>query len=173
MTTSGSVSIIRCHNGLSFGWPGTITAPSSALLTAASGRSRRKSASRLSASIPWQAKQFSERIGRTSRLNETADADAESVFCVKARTVSFTPAVMMKNAAKPRLVETRVFHGVSLIFRLRRSSIRVLFRIGIRFKWIIKLFLPSPYFRSCLMALKRAAWLYNNSSRKSQATTLP
>ena len=49
--------------------PGTITA--SVFRSAVSLRSSRRSALRALASGPWQVKQFSERIGRMSRLKWT------------------------------------------------------------------------------------------------------
>ena len=55
---------IRWISSLSSGLPGTM-AP---ILTATSRRSNRRSALRAALSGPWQAKQFSARIGRMSRL---------------------------------------------------------------------------------------------------------
>ena len=56
--------MMRAISSLSSGLPGTI-APAS---TAASRRSSRRSALRAALSGPWQAKQFSARIGRIARL---------------------------------------------------------------------------------------------------------
>src|ERR1043166_8376574 len=65
---SGSGDVTRRISSLSSGLPATITdfAPSSV--------SKCSFALRLALSGPWQLKQRSERIGRTSRLNSTAAA---------------------------------------------------------------------------------------------------
>ena len=64
ITSSLSVAKMRWIISLSSGLPGAM-APA---LTATSRRSNRRSAFREALSGPWQAKQFSARIGRTSRL---------------------------------------------------------------------------------------------------------
>src|SRR5437660_6248298 len=62
---------MRFTSSLLSGLPGTIASFSSA----ASRRSRRNFALRWFLSGPWQAKQFSERIGRMSRLYPAFAAD--------------------------------------------------------------------------------------------------
>jgi len=64
MSCSGSSASIRATSSLSSGFPGTMAVDCMAM----SRRSSRKSALRAALSGPWQAKQFSERIGRISRL---------------------------------------------------------------------------------------------------------
>ena len=68
MTSSGSLESIRWMIALRAGSPGTMAAEPSEMVTAESRSSSRRSASRCLGSWPWQWKQFSERMGRTSRL---------------------------------------------------------------------------------------------------------
>ena len=76
MTSSGSSAMIRAISSLASGSPGAI-APAS---TAASRRSSRRSALRAALSGPWQAKQFSARIGRMSRLYSSLPAARAEPF---------------------------------------------------------------------------------------------
>ena len=63
--SSGSAWVMRLNNSLPLGLPAVMIAWPGAPV------SSRRSALRLAASGPWHSKQFSERIGRTSRLNGT------------------------------------------------------------------------------------------------------
>ena len=72
MISSMPVAKTRSTRTLSSALPGTI-APYS---TASSRLSRRSSAFRAALSGPWQAKQFSARIGRMSRLYSSLSAAA-------------------------------------------------------------------------------------------------
>ena len=72
MCSSGSSLSIRTISSLSSGLPGTIARPPlSSLANAPSFVSSRRPALRVLSSGPWQAKQLSERIGRTSRAKLT------------------------------------------------------------------------------------------------------
>ena len=69
MWSSSSVVRMRLRSGLSSGLPGTMAGPSDfPPLSAAALLSRRSSLLIFAVSGPWQVKQLSERIGRTSRL---------------------------------------------------------------------------------------------------------
>ena len=69
---SGSWLSIRAISSLSSGLPGTIArSPLSSSAKAPSWVSSRRPALRALSSGPWQAKQWSERIGRTSRAKPT------------------------------------------------------------------------------------------------------
>jgi len=71
MTVSGSSETTRASSSLSSRFSGTIAqAPLSSSAVACSKVSSRRPACLLALSGPWQAKQFSERIGLMSRLNE-------------------------------------------------------------------------------------------------------
>ena len=72
MSSLGSLALIRATSSLPSVSPG-VMAPA---LMASSRRSSRKSALRAALSGPWQAKQFSARIGRTSRLNSSPGRSA-------------------------------------------------------------------------------------------------
>ena len=76
MTSSGSVALRRAMTALRLRSPGTMAvSPLFSRLVAPANSSRRKPALRpLLASGPWQPKQRSERIGRTSRLKSTRSA---------------------------------------------------------------------------------------------------
>ena len=63
MISSGSLVLMRSMSALSFGLPGAIAAKSSRFAVANSNRSSRSLALRLAESGPWQAKQFSARMG--------------------------------------------------------------------------------------------------------------
>ena len=80
MISLGSLALIRATSSLPSSSPGVI-APA---LIASSRRSNRKSALRAALSGPWQAKQFSARMGRTSRLyssrgRSVANAGSEQI----------------------------------------------------------------------------------------------
>ena len=75
ITSSGSVLVMRRISSLSPLLPGTMTG--SLVRRAPSFTSSRRSALRVLASGPWQMKQFSERIGRMSRLKSTGSGPAE------------------------------------------------------------------------------------------------
>ena len=80
-----SVAVMRAISSLAFRSPGTIAAsPDAAGRNASSRTSSRKSAFRAFASGPWHAKQFSDRMGRISRLKLTSSA------CTIAREASNT-----------------------------------------------------------------------------------
>lgn len=64
MTSSGSEWRMRSMSWLEAGLPGTMAEAAMAL----SRRSRRRSALRALASLPWQAKHLEERSGRTAKL---------------------------------------------------------------------------------------------------------
>jgi hypothetical protein len=81
MTTSGSVERSRSRSTLASGFPGTIAGLPSRGAVAPLSVSRRRSAWRLAASGPWQAKQVSARIGRMSRSNRTPDGAGASAAC--------------------------------------------------------------------------------------------
>src|SRR5208337_605047 len=72
MRSVSSSSLIRATRLLESGSPGTMAAsPLLSGLTAASRWSSRSPLARFASSEPWQAKQFFDRIGRTSRLKST------------------------------------------------------------------------------------------------------
>ena len=72
ITLSGSSEVTRAMSSLAATSSGTIARePLSSSATACSATSSRRPACRLPLSGPWQAKQFSDRIGRMSRLNES------------------------------------------------------------------------------------------------------
>ena len=76
---SASAAVMRFSNSLFFTSPGTTaTAPLAASPLALFSTSSRSFAFSLPLSGPWQAKQFSLKIGRTSRLNCTSAAGAAS-----------------------------------------------------------------------------------------------
>ena len=79
MITSGSVLAIRARISLASGFPGTMAVPPLSSAAMATPRSSSLNpACRSSASGPWQAKQRSERIGRTSRLKSIRGPSAAS-----------------------------------------------------------------------------------------------
>ena len=104
MNSSGSSDFTRLISSLSSGLPGTIT-----LAMAPSRVSRRNFALRAAASNPWQAKQLSERMGRTSRLKSTGSS---------ARTVDHAARRIMENCVGRRNL-MRMFETTGL---LRQSS---------------------------------------------------
>ena len=89
ITSSLSFVVMRRISSLFSSDPGTTaTSPDSPLPNAASFTSSRSSALRLFASGPWQVKQFSERIGRMSRLKSSfvVASSARAVAAVSARS---------------------------------------------------------------------------------------
>ena len=89
MISSRSCVLIRDHNSLPFKSFGLmITAPLSPLPNAPSSVSNRISDFRFFASKPWQAKQFSARIGRISRLNAKSLPGAATTVIPKNTTES-------------------------------------------------------------------------------------
>ena len=76
MTSSGSSLMIRCQTSLLARSPGTIGVPPLCSRVASSGRSSRSLALRDFSSKPWQEKQFSERMGRISRLKANCGSAA-------------------------------------------------------------------------------------------------
>ena len=93
ITSSGSLLSIRAISSLSSGLP-TTTEP---CFAAAPGTSSRRSALRWLRSGPWQAKQFSERIGRMSRLKRTFS----SPRVVAARPCGSAPVRALRHARDP------------------------------------------------------------------------
>src|SRR5205085_4433102 len=85
MTSSGSLLVMRSISLLFEGFPGTMArSPDLAGLKASSFRSKRSLALRSWPSGPWHLKQFSEKIGRISRLKSMAEAGAVlSAACVE------------------------------------------------------------------------------------------
>ena len=97
--SSGSSFSIRSMRSLSSGLPGTIaTPPPLSLLKAPSFVSSRSPALRFRSSGPWQAKQLSERIGRTSRAKFTA-GDLASFVRSPGESARAEPTLPSKNAA--------------------------------------------------------------------------
>ena len=90
MTSSPSVLETRSKSSLSLLLPGTMTG--SFVLRALSLTSSRKSAFRVFASGPWHVKQFSERIGKTSRRKSTG-------ACAKALAPSRMPSKEARGPA--------------------------------------------------------------------------
>ena len=78
MTSSGSSLMMRCQTSLLARSPGTMGVPPLCSRVASSGRSRRSLALRDFSSKPWHEKQFSERMGRMSRLK----ANCGSAACI-------------------------------------------------------------------------------------------
>src|SRR4051812_48473069 len=75
MRSPSSSDVTRAIRALAAGLPGTTAAaPFFRVRTALSRWSRRSPALRWPSSGPWQAKQFFERIGLTSRLKSTGGA---------------------------------------------------------------------------------------------------
>src|SRR5499426_2171888 len=66
------------------GCPGAIGAPLRRVAFASASRSRRNPAFRFFSSGPWQAKQFAERIGKTSRPKRTGSAAEKTTEAVEA-----------------------------------------------------------------------------------------
>ena len=87
MISSGSLFKIRKTSSLSSGLPEAIAGKPSRLALASSSTSNLRLASRVSESGPWQVKQASERMGRTSRLKLMFCAVPEPVKKIKVRRV--------------------------------------------------------------------------------------
>ncbi len=108
MRRVSSGSVTRATSALLSGAPATIgTAPERTAALAVASTSRRSPASRRLRSGPWQAKQLSARIGRTSRLKLTVDGPrgrvgAAAVGCDVSATT--TPAGHGAPASIHRLI---------------------------------------------------------------------
>ena len=110
MSSLGSLGLIRAISSLLSTSPGTM-APA---LMAASRRSSRRSAFRAALSGPWHAKQFSARIGRTSRLYSKRGRSAAVAgawqsgksaikrTCSLATNHTFCREAFVKRAGRPR-----------------------------------------------------------------------
>src|SRR5438552_16660220 len=123
MTSSGSLLVIRSTILLLAVSPGTIgTSPDLAGLKASSFRSKRNLAFRSLSSGPWHLKQFSERIGRISRLKSMEGVAAGlvaarpekttkvqsantgnviSLFCIMSKPIRRTPASVIQVSGHP------------------------------------------------------------------------
>src|SRR5262245_3877418 len=82
--TSGSALLSRAMIKLFSGCPGAMGAPLRRVAFASASTSRRNPAFRFFSSGPWQAKQFAERIGRTSRPKRTGSAAEKTTVTIEA-----------------------------------------------------------------------------------------
>src|SRR4051794_5837636 len=90
-----SFAVIRSYSALAFRLPGTTAIRPSGSGFSASGVSSRSPASRLFRSMPWQDRQFSARIGSTSRLKSRV-----ALPLVAARTLALAPSTSSNAAGR-------------------------------------------------------------------------
>src|SRR5262249_49955624 len=83
-TTSGSALVSRAMIKLFSGCPGAMGAPLRRVAFASASTSRRNPAFRFLSSGPWHAKQFAERIGKTSRPKRTGSAAEKTTEAIEA-----------------------------------------------------------------------------------------
>ena len=120
MISSGSVALMRAMTALRFRSPGTMAVSPllSGLVAPANSSSRSPALRPLLASGPWQPKQRSERIGRTSRLKSTrsaAEARAQSRGRAKTdrrRLMGMRPYNRARGSC-PRQPSERRFLGIT------------------------------------------------------------